>query len=130
MSDLDEPSTDGTAAHDRRLPRGVRIADVTACVLLFLIQAGLAVVALMSFMVFPMSIDNCAYVACGDEKWIPYAMWTAVGSVAPAALSFCVSFVQLGRNRIGFWWALIGVLAQGGILGAAWHLAALAGPLT
>ncbi|OBG83402.1 hypothetical protein A5699_04310 [Mycobacterium sp. E802] len=84
----DEPSTDGATTRDRRLPRGVRIADITACVLLFLIQAGLAVVALMSFMVFPMSIDNCAYVACGDE------------------------------------------LVQGGILGAAWHMAALAGPLT
>ncbi|AJR30065.1 hypothetical protein [Mycolicibacterium fortuitum] len=113
----------------RRLPRGVRIADVTVCVLLFLVQAGLGVLALLSFMAFPMSTDNCAYEACGDEKWIGYAMWTAIASLVPAGLFFCVGFIQLGRHRIAFWWVLIGILAQGGVLAAAWRMAALAGPI-
>ncbi len=111
------------------MSRGVRIADVSTTVLLFLVQAGLGLVALLSFMVFPMSIDNCAYEACGDEKWIKYAMWAAIASWVPAGLFFCVGFVQLGRRRIAFWWLLIGILAQGGVLWAAWHMAALAGPI-
>ncbi|UBV17898.1 hypothetical protein [Mycolicibacterium fortuitum] len=113
----------------RRLPRGVRIADVTVCVLLFLVQAGLGVLALLSFMAFPMSTDNCAYEACGDEKWIGYAMWTAIASLVPAAVFFCVGFIQLGRHRIAFWWVLIGILAQAGVLAAAWRMATLAGPI-
>lgn len=132
MIDMTDESATGdvvTRGAARRLPRGVRIADVTISVLLFVGQAGLGVLALLSFMVFPMSTDNCAYEACGDEKWIRYAMWTAVASVVPAALFFCVSFVQLGRRRIGFWWALIGILAQGAVLGAAWRMADLAGPI-
>lgn len=113
----------------RRLPRGVRIADVTTCVLLFLAQAGLGLLALLSFMALPMSVDNCAYEACGDGKWINYAMWTALASLAPAGLFFCVGVIQLGRQRIAFWWVLIGILAQGGVLAAAWRMAALAGPI-
>ncbi len=76
-----------------------------------------------------MSTDNCAYEACGDGKWINYAMWTAVASVLPAALFFCVGFVQLGRKRIGFWWPPPGILAQGAILAADWRMADLAGPI-
>ncbi|WP_135453159.1 hypothetical protein [Mycobacterium sp. DL99] len=126
-----QPTLGNDIAHDevRRLPRGVRIADITVCVLLFVVQAGLGFVALTSFMVFPMSIDNCAYVECGDEKWINYAMWTALATMVPAGLFFCVGVIQLARNRIGFWWPLIGILAQGAILGAAWRMASLAGPI-
>ncbi|WP_396908220.1 hypothetical protein [Mycolicibacterium sp.] len=119
--------TDGEQA--RALSRRVRIADVTGCVVLFLVQAGLGLVALLSFMAFPMSTDSCAYRACGDEKWIGYAMWTAVASLVPAAVFFCVGYVRLTDKRIGFWWLLIGVLAQGGILAAAWRMAVLAGPV-
>lgn len=49
--------------------------------------------------------------------------------VGAAGLFFCVGFIQLGRHRIAFWWVLIGILAQGGVLAAAWRMAALAGPI-
>lgn len=139
MSEMHEPSAQAQSSTARgiaaraqvpRLPGGVRIADVTTCVLLFVVQAGGLLLALLSFMVLPMTTDNCAYQACGDGKWINYAMWIAIASMAPAALFSCLGIIQLARNRIGFWLPLIGILAQGAILWASWRAAALAGPIT
>lgn len=135
-ADSEPPGRDEIAAaiaareHAREPSRSVRIADVTACLLLIAVQAGGALLAFMSFMAIPMSIDNCAYQTCGDEKWINYAMWIALASMAPAGLFSGIGLIQLGRNRIAFWLPLIGVLAQGTTLWTAWRIAALAGPIS
>lgn len=117
------------AERARGLPRGVRIADIVVTVLLLLVQAGWCVVALFAVMVIPMTTDSCAYEACGDGKWIEPAMWTALASIVPAGLFASVGFIQLARKRIGFWWVLMGVLAQVGVLWVAGRMADLAGPI-
>lgn len=109
--------------------RGVRTADVTAFVLLVCVQLAGVGVALLSVLVLPMSIDNCAYQTCGDEKWINYAIWTALASLAPAGVFSGIGIIQLARNRIGFWLALVGAVAQWSVLYGAWRMAALAGPV-
>lgn len=130
MSEPQLTATDGDGGEPvRRLPRGARIADITVCVLLFVAQGGLGLLALMSFMVFPMSTDNCAYEACGDGNWINWAMWMALGSIVPAGLFFSLGVIQLARRRIAFWLPLLGVLAQVGLLLGAWRVADLAGPI-
>jgi hypothetical protein len=135
-ADSEPPGRDEIAAaiaareHAREPARGVRIADVSACLLLIAVQVGGALLAFTSFMVIPMSIDNCAYQTCGDEKWISYATWIALASMTPAGLFSGIGLIQLGRNRIGFWLPLIGVFAQGATLWAAWRIAALAGPIS
>ena len=125
-----EISAEIAAREHNKLPRGLRVVDVTACVLLFVVQFGVAFLALMSFMVLPMSTDNCAYQTCGDEKWIDYAMWIALASMAPAALFSGLAIVQLARNKIESWLPLVGTIAQCSILYAAWRLAVIAGPIS
>ncbi|CDO06896.1 hypothetical protein C1S82_26835 [Mycolicibacterium cosmeticum] len=98
-------------------------------VLLLCVQAAGVGVMLLSVLVLPMSIDNCAYQTCGDEKWISYAIWTALASMAPAGVFTGLGIIQLARNRIGFWLALIGTVAQWSLIYGAWRMAALAGPV-
>jgi hypothetical protein len=109
--------------------RGVRTADVTVFVSLVCVQFAGVGIALLSVLVLPMSIDNCAYQTCGDEKWINYAIWTALASLAPAGVFTGIGVIQLVRNRIGFWLALIGVVAQWSLLYGAWRMADWAGPV-
>ena len=74
------------------LPRGLRIANVLV----------------ISRFALPMSIDDCAHQTCGDEKWIGYAQWVLLGSMAPAGLFSGLGLIQLARNRVGSWLPLTG----------------------
>lgn len=106
-----------------------RTADIVAIVVLILIQLAGAVAALLSCIVLPMSIDNCAYQACGDEKWITWAIWIQIAAVAIAGVFTAAGLIMLSRRRIGCWLPLLGCVIQwSGIVGA-WYLAALSGPL-
>jgi len=95
---------------------------ITVLVLLLCVQAA-------GVLVLPMSIDNCAYQTCGHEKWISYAIWMALASLAPVGLFTGFGIIQLARNRFGFWLALIGAVAQWSVLYGAWRMADWAGPV-
>ncbi len=110
--------------------RRARAADVVAIVVLVVIQLAGAVAALLSCIVLPMSIDNCAYQACGDEKWITWAIWMQIAAVAVAGGFTIAGLIILARKRIGFWLPLLGAVLQWSVIVGAWHLAALSGPLT
>ncbi|TQR85794.1 hypothetical protein D8S82_14625 [Mycobacterium hodleri] len=111
-------------------PRGLRIADVATFGVLLLAQAAGVFALVISTVALPMSIDDCAYQTCGDEKWIGYAQWLVLGSMAPAGLFSGLGLIQLARSRVGSWLALIGVIGQWSLIFGAWALAARAGPLT
>lgn len=106
-----------------------RAADVVAIVVLILIQLAGAVAALLSCIVLPMSIDNCAYQACGDEKWITWAIWIQIAAVAVTGVFTAAGLIMLARRRIGFWLPLLGCSIQWSAIVGAWHLATLSGPL-
>jgi hypothetical protein len=110
------------------LPRQVRIVDVGLSALLFLAQAALGFAALVSFGAIPMSTDQCAYQACGDEKFIDWAMMIIVGSGALGAVFFGVGVLQLVRRKVAFWAPLSGCAGQVGFLILAWAVAKHAGP--
>lgn len=100
-----------------------------AIVVLILVQLAGAVAALLSCIVLPMSIDNCAYQACGDEKWITWAIWMQIAAVAVAGGLTAAGLIMLARRRIGFWLPLLGCVIQWSVIAGAWRLAALSGPL-
>lgn len=106
-----------------------RTADIVAIVVLILIQLAGGVAALLSCIVLPMSIDNCAYQACGDEKWITWAIWMQIAAVAVAGGLTAAGLIMLVRRRIGFWLPLAGCVVQWSVIVAAWHVAAQSGPL-
>lgn len=106
-----------------------RIADIVAIVVLILIQLAGAGAMLISCIVLPMSIDNCAYQACGDEKWITWAIWIQIAAVAIAGVFTAAGLIMVARKRIGFWLPLLGCVIQWPVIVGAWHLAALSGPL-
>jgi hypothetical protein len=125
--------TDVAAAGDDTTPhlsRAARVVDTSVAVLLFGVQGlGLAV-SFLSFIALPMSNDNCAYVDCGDEKWITWAMALIVVANVVAAVFSAGGVYLLARQRIAFWLPLLGCLAQVAIIAAAWWLAAKAGPIS
>jgi hypothetical protein len=106
-----------------------RIADNVVSIALFLIQVALWPVAYLSFIAMPMSIDNCAYVDCGDEKWIGYAMWTVALSVPIGAIFIGGGIYLLAQRRVAFWSPLLGCVAEAAMIAAAWMLAHHAGPI-
>ncbi|BBX87433.1 DUF6264 family protein [Mycolicibacterium aubagnense] len=106
-----------------------RTADGVAIVVLIVIQLAGAVAALLSCIVLPMSIDNCTYQACGDEKWIAWAIWMQIAAVAVAGALTAAGLIMLVRRRIGFWLPLLGCVIQWAVIVGAWHLAAQSGPL-
>lgn len=106
-----------------------RTADIVAIVVAILIQLAGAVAALLSCIVLPMSIDNCAYQTCGDEKWITWAIWMQIGAIAVAGVLTTAGLIMVARRRIGFWLPLLGCVIQWSVIIGAWHLAALSGPL-
>lgn len=106
-----------------------RTADVIAIVVLILVQLAGAVAALLSCIVLPMSIDNCAYQTCGDEKWISWAIWMQIAAVAVAGGFTAAGLIMLARKRTGFWLPLLGCVIQWSVIVGAWHLAAQSGPL-
>jgi hypothetical protein len=110
--------------------RGVRIVDNILSVLLFMIQVGLWPVAYVSYIAIPMSTDNCAYVECGDEKWINYAMATVALSAPVGAIFIGGGIYLLAKRKIGFWSPLLGGAAQFAMIAAAWIIARHAGPIS
>lgn len=106
-----------------------RTADIVAIVVVILVQLAGAVAALLSCIVLPMSIDNCAYQTCGDEKWITWAIWMQITAVAFAGMLAVAGLIMLARNRIGFWLPLLGCVIQWSVIIGAWRVAALSGPL-
>ncbi|MCT7372636.1 hypothetical protein A7R75_26900 [Mycolicibacterium llatzerense] len=97
--------------------------------LLIIVQAAGVAASLVSLIVLPMTTDNCAYVECGPEKWITWAIWMQFGAAAVAGLSTLAGLIMFARNRIGFWLPLMGCVVQWGIIVAAWWVAGLAGPI-
>lgn len=110
--------------------RAVRIADNVLSVVLFLIQLGLWPIAFLSYIAIPMSIDNCAYVECGDERWIRYAMGAVALSVPIGAVFIGGGIYLLAKRKIAFWSPLLGVAAQVAMIAAAWIMADHAGPIS
>ncbi|BBY28173.1 hypothetical protein [Mycolicibacterium sediminis] len=108
---------------------GGRVADTVVSVLLMLAQVGLWPIAFMLFIALPMSIDNCAYVDCGDEAWIGRAMWTAVGSIPVGVFFVGLAIYYLARRRVAFWAPLLGCVIQLTMLWGAYAMADLAGPI-
>ncbi len=109
--------------------RRARTVDVVAIVVLVVIQIAGAVAALLGCIVLPMSIDNCAYQACGDEKWISWAIWMQIAAVVVAGAFTVAGLIMLARRRIGFWLPLLGCVLQWSMIVGAWHVGALAGPV-
>jgi hypothetical protein len=107
-----------------------RIADNVLSVVLFMIQVALWPVAFISYMAFPMSIDNCAYVECGDEKWINYAMATVALSAPVGAIFIGGGIYLLAKRKTGFWSPLLGCATQGAMIAASWMMADYAGPIS
>lgn len=122
-----EPGPDPSPPPQVVIGGRARTADVVAIVVLVVIQLAGAVAALFSCIVLPMSIDNCAYQTCGDEKWISWAIWMQIAAVAVAGGSTIAGLIMLVRNRIGFWLPLLGCVVQRSMIVWAWHVAALSG---
>ena len=127
MSDALEGAVSGQDATTEG--RGGRIADTAVSVVLMLAQVGLWPVAFMLFIALPMSIDNCAYVDCGDEAWIGRSMGTSMGSIPVGSIFIGLAIYRLARHRVAFWAPLLGCGVQVAMLGAAFGMAGLAGPI-
>jgi hypothetical protein len=110
-------------------PRTVRIVDNVVSVVLFLIQVGLWPVAYISYIAIPMSTDSCAYVECGDDKWIDYAMATVALSAPVGAICIGVGIYLLAKRKTAFWSPLLGAGAQVAMIAAAWMMAGHAGQI-
>jgi hypothetical protein len=95
-----------------------------------MIQMALWPVAYISYIAIPMSTDNCAYVECGDEKWIDYAMASVALSAPLGAVFIGGGIYLLAKRKIGFWSPLLGCAVQASMLAAAWMMARHAGPLS
>ncbi|MCV7278835.1 hypothetical protein H7J88_04135 [Mycolicibacterium flavescens] len=105
------------------------IVDRVVTGVLCLGQVGLFFVAFLSFIALPMSTDNCAYVDCGDEDWIRYAMAT-VALTGPLGLVFLgVAAYLLSTRKVAFWAPLTGGIAQVVAIAIAWIMAGWAGPI-
>jgi hypothetical protein len=107
-----------------------RVVDIVVVLVLAIGQLGLAAVAFISYIVIPMSTDNCAYVDCGSEKWITPAM--AVVGLSPfVGMIFTgVGIYRLARRKPASSSPLAGCVAQFLMIVVAWVMAAQAGPIS
>lgn len=107
-----------------------RIGDIVATVTLLLVHTALAAFMLFFNLAIAMSTDNCAYVECGDEKWIRVAIFLGTWVNAGLLLAdIALSTVFLTKRRMTFFVPLIGCVCHVALFCAAVAVARLAGPV-
>jgi hypothetical protein len=107
-----------------------RVGDVVASVALSLVHAALALYLLFLNLGIAMSTDPCAYLDCGDERWIWVAMFMAtVINGAAFFIGVCVSIAFTSSRRTAFAVPLIGCVGHLLLIFATIAVASLAGPV-
>jgi hypothetical protein len=120
---------DDASDHTDRAHRRARRLDGLLTVLLLIGHATLVVFSLMLSMGMAMGTDACAYQACGDEKWVHYAL-TIVMDVAPALFlaDLGASIALKATRRRAFYVPLLGCVIHTVLLAISFHMMSLAGP--
>lgn len=112
-------------------PRRRSTGDVAGTVALLLLHVLLAMLFFVLSFGIAMSTDSCAYVECGDEKWIGVAMFLAFyGNVAVLLVDFFVSTVFLAKRRRTAVIPAVGCAVHVALIIAAFQFAAMAGPVS
>ncbi|MDO3634536.1 hypothetical protein [Mycolicibacterium arseniciresistens] len=112
-------------------PRRRKSGNVAGTVALLVLHVLLALLFFVLSFGIAMSIDSCAYVECGDEKWIGVAMFLAIyGNVAVLLVDVVVSTVFLAKRRRTVVVPALGCVVHAALIIAAFQIAALAGPVS
>ncbi|MCT7659594.1 hypothetical protein [Mycobacterium deserti] len=105
--------------------------DGVGAVLLLFVHAGLALFLLFLNIGIAMSTDSCGYVECGNEDWILVAMFLGTW-VNGAFLLFdiVIAIVFMAKRRRAVMVPAIGCAAHVALIGGAFAVASLAGPVS
>ncbi|MGA5462600.1 hypothetical protein [Mycobacterium sp. NPDC050041] len=107
-----------------------KTGDIAGTVALLLLHVLLALLFVVLSFGIAMSTDSCAYVECGDEKWVGVAMFLAFyGNVAVLLADIVTSTVFLARRRRAALVPALGCVVHVALIFAAFQFAALAGPV-
>lgn len=111
-------------------PRRRSPGDVAGTLALLLLHVLLAMLFFVLSFGIAMSTDSCAYVECGDEKWIGVAMFLAFyGNVTVLIVDVVVSMVFLAKRRRTVGVPALGCVVHAALIIAAFQFAAMAGPV-
>ncbi|MEV3903829.1 hypothetical protein AB0K11_16015 [Mycobacterium sp. NPDC050551] len=104
--------------------------DIAGTLALLLLHVLLALLFVVLSFGIAMSTDSCAYVECGDEKWVGVAMFLAFyGNVAVLLADIVTSTVLLAKGRRTAIVPALGCVVHVALIIAAFQFAALSGPV-